>query len=231
MDWQGDIALAFDLDDTLYDEREYAGACLQSVARELSPMLDIPSEVLAGDMTGASNPYDGLCAGAAGLRVPVSVFKSLYRSTCPESLPLRPDTRQLLENLKKYRSEVPIYLITDGRLLGQSAKIKALGLERFFNQDHIIISDAIGYDKNTPMPFVTAMMRENRYQGWVYFGDNLAKDFHWPRRLGWTTVMLRDHGFNVHSQAPLENIAPDFAPDIVIDSFDNIIDLICPQHS
>lgn len=231
MDWRGDIALAFDLDDTLYDERDYSRACLESVAAEMSPMLDIESDRLFRDMSEADNPYAGLCAGMAGSRVPLSAFLTLYRSACPVNLPLRHDARRLLEALRKYRNDVPLYLITDGRLAGQCAKIKALDLERFFSPRHIIISDAIGYDKNTPMPFVTAMMRENRYKGWVYFGDNLAKDFHWPRRLGWTTVMLADHGRNVHRQAPLEDISPDFAPDIVIDSFDNIINSICPQLS
>ncbi len=231
MDWRGDIALAFDLDDTLYDERDYARACLQCVARELSPMLEIPAEQLERDMTEAGNPYEGLCAGAAESRVTLSAFKSLYRSASPEKLPLRPDARQFLEALKQYRRDVPLYLITDGRLHGQSAKIKALGLERFFAPDHIIISAAIGHDKNTPMPFVTAMMREDRYKGWVYFGDNVAKDFHWPRRMGWYTVMITDHGRNVHAQPPLGEIDPDFAPDTVIDSFDNIINSICPQLS
>ena len=231
MDWSGDIALAFDIDDTLYDERDYSRACLESVAGELSPMLDIEAGQLLRDMTEADNPYEGLCAGAAGSRVPLSAFLSLYRSACPGSLPLRQDAERLLEALLKYRKDVPLYLITDGRLAGQSAKIKALGLERFFPSGHIIISDATGHDKHTPMPFVTAMMRENRYKGWVYFGDNLAKDFHWPRRLDWTTVMLADRGRNVHAQAPLEEVNPDFAPDIVIDSFDNIINSICPQLS
>lgn len=229
MDFSGSIALAFDLDDTLYDERDYARACIANVARHCAEAFGSDAIRLEADMLAAPNPYDGL-RGTIGDKLPIDAFLKIYRATEPDSLPLREDARRLLEVLACCPN-IPIYLITDGRCHGQQAKINALGITDLFTPERIIISEAIGFDKHTPMPFVTAMARENRHSGWCYIGDNLAKDFYWPRRLGWSTFMVTDRGRNVHPQPPLKNIAPEYRPDFVIDSLDYLTSQICQSLS
>lgn len=229
MDLSGNIALAFDLDDTLYDEREYVRACIANVARHCAESSGADASCLEAAMLAAPNPYDGLCR-AIGDQVSIDSFLEIYRSTEPTSLPLRDDARRLLDVLAR-NPHIPAYLITDGRCHGQRAKINALGIGDFFTPDRIIISEAIGFDKHTPMPFVTAMARENRHSGWCYIGDNLAKDFYWPRRLGWDTFMVTDRGHNVHPQPSLKNIAPEYRPDYVIDSLDYLTSQICQSLS
>lgn len=222
-----DIAIAFDLDDTLYEERDYVKACVAHVAEVCSPLLDVEVTQLEAYMHSGLNPYDGLRAGVPGLRLELSAFLDIYRATEPETLPMRPDAARLLDVLVSQRPDIPRFLITDGRLHGQMSKINALQLNRYFAPSNIIVSDATGFDKYSPMPFATAMVRASRSHGWVYIGDNVAKDFYWPRRLGWTTIMLSDRGYNTHPQPPLDEVDELHRPDFVIDSLDLIISNIC----
>ena len=210
--------IAFDLDDTLYSEREqYAAQCLHHVAQRLG--LDAATERA---MVHSRNPYDTLTQ--AGVDVSIDRFKELYRSTELQPMQLRPDAAQLLQKLRTDYPEVPLYLITDGDSRRQRAKIAALGLQDYFADTHIIISEEIGHDKHSPMPFIHAMARENRAEGWVYVGDNIRKDFHHPNRLGWTTIMLADDGSNVHPQTV--DVDADFRPQFTIQS---LTEILCQQ--
>ncbi|MGN0224384.1 MAG: HAD family hydrolase [Muribaculaceae bacterium] len=210
--------IAFDLDDTLYSERaEYAAQCLHHVAQHLG--LDAATECA---MIHSRNPYDTLTQ--AGVSVSLDRFKELYRSTELHPMQLRSDAAHLLRTLRTDYPEVPLYLITDGDSRRQRAKIAALGLQDYFADSHIIISEEIGHDKHSPMPFVHAMARENRADGWVYVGDNIRKDFHHPNRLGWTTIMLVDDGSNVHPQSV--DVPADFRPQFTIKS---LTEILCQQ--
>ncbi len=220
--------IAFDLDDTLYNEYDYVEACLRNVAGKCATRFGVSGDQVYDDMTSAENPYDGLAAGVVGARLPFEEFLQIYRSTEPASLPMRADAVELLEWLKAERPDVKLFLITDGRRVGQRAKINAIGVRRFISDEHIIISAEIGgYGKQTPMPFAHAMIRANQPTGWIYIADNPAKDFYWANRLGWKTVMLRDtSGTNVHPQSALDTIEGDYRPQCIIDSLTEIKDLI-----
>ncbi len=212
---------AFDLDDTLYSERDYVDACLRNVAAKFSERLGRPAERLYELMRTAPNAYDALAAAAPEAGVTLDEFKEVYRSTQPDALPLRHDARLLLEHLKA--DDVPVYLITDGRSLGQRAKIKALGLERYFSPDRIIISGETGYEKTTPVPFMLAMRRHGSPTAWTYVGDNPYKDFRWPNLLGWDTVMLADtEGTNTHTQQPGMYPPGNYAARTIADLCDSI---------
>lgn len=213
-------AIAFDLDDTLYREADYVDACLHNVAAAL-PDPDVAYTA----MSGVRNPYDALVEAMPDCGLSLPRFLDIYRSTVPDSLPLRPDARRLLELLATRHPHVAIYLITDGRSEGQRNKIRALGLDRVFAPDHIIISGETGYDKSTPMPFALAMMREDSPRRWLYVGDNPAKDFRWPNLMGWGTIMLLSpHGTTVHSQA-LPPEPTEYSPQHIVTSLDSLPDL------
>lgn len=207
--------LAFDLDDTLYSERaEYARQCLHHVAQCLG--LDSATERA---MVDSRNPYDTLTQREVS--VALDRFRDLYRSTELHQMQLRTDAAQLLLTLKADYPSVPLFLITDGDSRRQRAKINALGLNDYFADSHIIISEEIGHDKHSPMPFIHAMARANRADGWVYIGDNVLKDFHHPNLLGWTTIMLADDGSNVHTQTI--DVPADFRPQFTIKSLTEIL--------
>ena len=100
-------------------------------------------------------------------------------------------------------AQIKIGIITDGRSLAQRAKIKALGLDRFVDDSNIIISGETGADKHTPLPFQKIANANPDGTKFIYVGDNPEKDFYWPNKLGWETIMLRDiNGLNIHQQHP-----------------------------
>lgn len=188
------FALAFDLDDTLYLESDYVRECLRNVAAHTHS----PQQAFEA-MAGKSDPYKALVEALPECGLTLNDFLRIYRSTAPYSLPLRSDALALLSKLRE--AGIPLYLITDGRSSGQRNKISALGLERFFKPESIIISGETGFDKTTLIPFAIARLRQKDSRRWMYVGDNPAKDFHWPNLLGWDTVMLsHPAGVTVHPQ-------------------------------
>lgn len=211
--------VAFDLDDTLYDECRYVDACLENVARVCGATFGLPPETILADLRSDSDHFAGLTRGVVGRRLSLERYLEIYRSTSPASLPLRPDAVAFLDYLVEQRPDISRYIITDGRSLGQWAKIHALGLERYFERENILVSGDTGYDKHSSRPFTTVMERSGTDSGLVYIGDNLAKDFIWPRRLGWTTVLLRDtRGVNIHPQLSLNRVASSHRPHITVKS-------------
>lgn len=212
-----DTAIAFDLDDTLYDERDYALACIENIADTFSAKTGVNAGILTDAMVAAPTPYDGLVNILGDEAGDIADFLALYRSTRPQFLPLRPDAEWLLKHLAAEHPDTPLWIITDGRVHGQTAKLEALGLRRYVAESNIIISEAIGADKHTPTPFRYAMERCPGRK-WIYIGDNAAKDFHWPRLLGWHTIMLADRGRNVHAQPAISEIESDWQPHEVAES-------------
>ena len=57
----------------------------------------------------------------------------------------------------------------------------------------------------------------------VYIGDNPAKDFIAPKRLGWRTIRLKIQGQLHYDKQPLNDAA---APDYVLNSVQELIEMI-----
>ena len=94
-------------------------------------------------------------------------------------------------------------IITDGRPLGQRAKIKALGLSKLV--DDIIVTDELGgvaFRKPNDISFRIMQTKwQMPFREMVYIGDNAAKDFQAPRQLGMHTIYFNNrdglyHGGN-----------------------------------
>ncbi len=194
--------IAFDLDDTLYKERDYVASGLRAVAHSASRESGLPSEELEELLLGAPDghaAFDALEARLRGAGVDYPVWRMVaeYRNHVPAISP-DPEVEAVLAELK--RRGHTLALITDGNPVRQHAKVSALRLDRYFDTTNIIVSADTGSDKTTPLPFAQAE-RLVRGQRRYYVGDNPAKDFHWPNLRGWHTVMLRDaDGLNIHPQ-------------------------------
>lgn len=198
--------IAFDLDDTLYKERDFVASGYRAVARALADADDaFYYDEMVHVMTNAPvNPFDSLAEYLVNRSIQQSIshdfdipwMVATYRNHFPDIK--ADDALAILTDLmaKGYR----IGIITDGRAATQSNKIKALGLDRLIAPENISISEIIGGEKYTPIPFQRMMKLNADIKRFVYVGDNPMKDFHWPNRLGWTTVQLNDDGRNVHSQ-------------------------------
>ena len=220
------ICVAFDLDDTLFKEREYVKTGWRAVAEAFHTFADMSAEELYNLMASAPDAFDALIAipGIKSANLQIADFLCVYRAHKP-TLTLPHDTELALHRLSE--RGVALAIITDGRTLTQRNKIEALGLDKFIPSDNIIVSEEVGADKLTPEPFKCLMTRQSADRYYMV-GDNPIKDFYHPNLLGWTSIMLRDReGINVSSQS-LDDKEPDYWPQIFIDNLTQLPDLCLP---
>jgi len=190
--WQ---AVVFDLDDTLYAERDYVLSGLRAVATWAEGQLGLPAERSFAELRRLfedgvrGNTFDRWLS-THGLQPDerVTAMVHIYRGHKPQ-IALESDVHDLLVRLRqRYR----LGLLTDGHLEVQRRKVTALGLEHFFQA--IVYSDALGREvwKPSPQPF-QAMLRQLSVtaNAAVYVGDNPAKDFRGARRVGMHTIRVR----------------------------------------
>ena len=190
-------AVVFDLDDTLYLEREYVASGFHAVAGELARQTKIPHDELFAflwkrfESGEHGDHFDRILAQYPPLSSLANAAEliSLYRNHSPV-IALLDGVREILELLAD--AGVFVGLITDGPVSSQTAKIRALGLEAAIA--HRVKTDSWGteYRKPCSRAFVhMAAWFEVKPEQCVYVGDNPQKDFQGPNLLGWQTVRLR----------------------------------------
>jgi putative hydrolase of the HAD superfamily len=180
-------ALIFDLDDTLYCEREFLVGGYRAVAECLSAACSQPCaaihemmmEIFAQDGRRRVMPAIlGLFPGR-GFQVPDLV--RIYRRHTP-SIGLFTGYAELLKEL---RSSYRLGIVTDGAPEVQRAKCAALGLEDAV--DSIIYTWENGRDKEKPNPFpFCQILRQLQVEASeaLFIGDNLEKDIRGARGVG-----------------------------------------------
>lgn len=179
----------FDLDDTLYSEKEYVRSGFSQVAA-LFP--DIPdAEKLLWNFFQQKMPAIDCFVESKGLAAGVKeTCLKVYRAHIPD-IHLYPGVREMLIRLKQHHR---LGMITDGRPDGQRAKIRALGLEPFFNQ--IIITDELGgAECRKPNPLAFRMMAEKlgvKTSSMCYVGDNPRKDIAAAEAAGVTPILFQN---------------------------------------
>jgi len=186
-----DKVVVFDLDDTLISEYDY----LKSAYEEIANLVDCNNPKLLNRMLElynlGSNVFDYIISNYEACKL--STLLDIYRNHKP-NINLKEGAIRLLK-LCKDRGYV-LGLISDGRSITQRNKLKATSIEELF--DEIIISEEFGSEK----PNEKNYMAFDKYNGQKYYiADNTKKDFVTPNRLGWTTICLKDDGFNIHKQS------------------------------
>ncbi len=184
--------LVFDLDDTLFPEKEFVRSGFQSVGAwvhnsyGIEGFYEIASRLFESGVRG--NTFN-LALHELGLeddQVLIQKMIEIYRSHKP-SLSLHQDAQWAINH---YRDQF-LGIITDGFLQVQQNKTEALGLNSYFS--NIIYSDSYGRVnwKPSPLPYLE-MMRFRSCQGakWTYVGDNPRKDFVTAKKLGWRTIHI-----------------------------------------
>lgn len=197
--------VVFDVDDTLYPERQFVRSGYHAVAEVLrkeraceDPFEDwLWRRFLDGRVAGAFDDLSehfhlGLDAAA------VARLVECYRFHVPDITSFEgiPD---LLNRLKEtYR----LGLLTDGPVQMQRNKIQALGISECFDERLMILTDELGPDGGKPNPagFELIATRANvPHTACAYIGDNPAKDFVAPNALGWRTIQYhRDQQVHVY---------------------------------
>lgn len=187
-------AVVFDMDDTLYPEREYVLGGFQAVARWGETKLGIESN--EGFATLCSLFEEGVRGNTFNRWLEkyhlmqddlIPQLVQVYREHTPILHPF-PQVPDMLKLLKRYYR---LGLVSDGYLSVQERKFKALGLESLF--DSVVFSDQWGREawKPSPRPFHVVLQQlmvdaERAF----YIGDNPLKDFLGARQAGMKTIWL-----------------------------------------
>lgn len=180
-------AVIFDLDDTLYSEKEYVRSGYKKIA-EYFKMPKMEDELWAVFEQGGK-AIDEVLTAHALIEKREETLK-IYRSQKPD-IHLYDGVSDMIERIRKTKK---IGIITDGRPEGQREKLKALGLMSIV--DEIIITDELGgtkYRKPNKTAFVK--MQETfgvEFAEMCYIGDNIKKDFIAPKLLGMRCIWIRN---------------------------------------
>lgn len=205
--------VCFDLDDTLYKEIDYLTSAYGEIAASVGHPVLVPQMVMW--YREGENVFQKLNQLLC-IETPIESYLKIYREHYP-TITLSDGVEDTLDELK-HRGFI-LGLISDGRSVGQRNKIKALKLDRWFDDENIIISEEFGSEKTDEKNF---KYFEQKYpeHSFVYVGDNPKKDFIVPNKLGWQTIMLKDDGRNIHRQVSAygEN-----KPHVVIESISEVI--------
>ncbi|HEY0924789.1 HAD family hydrolase [Rheinheimera pacifica] len=173
------MILIFDLDDTLYDERQFVESGFRAVADMAQQRWQL--DAAAGfrrlcqllDSQGRGRIFDDwLGPHNLATKTNISDCVRRYRLHKPK-LTLPPTHRQMLQSLPG-----PLYLVTDGHKIVQQNKVEALGLAAYFKR--IFITHRFGIKHAKPSTYCFELIQKAeqcRWQDLVYIGDNPAKDF------------------------------------------------------
>ena len=199
----------FDLDDTLYSERDFEKSGIEFVYENLS-IKHISLETI---LNNRENWIEQIIDGSNN-QITLQIVLDIYRNHFP-TIQLYNDAKVFLEKLLSQGTEIS--LITDGRSITQRNKLRALGIESFFK--NIVISEEVNSEK--PSEYNFRMVMYNKIaENYIYIADNPKKDFITPNKLGWTSICLLDRGHNVHEQVFTNSI--EYNPHFLIKSFNEI---------
>ena len=178
----------FDLDDTLYSEKQYVRSGFRAVAKWLG--RDEAEEKLWNYFADGKNAIDELLM-EWGQQDQKEQCLRVYREHLPQ-ITLFEGVEDLIQKLKS--EGIFVGIITDGRVEGQRNKIAALGLDKLIPD--IIITDELGgvqFRKPNDIGFRIMQCRWGvPFEEMVYIGDNLSKDFQAPGQLGMRSLYFEN---------------------------------------
>jgi putative hydrolase of the HAD superfamily len=202
----------FDLDDTLYPERDYVRSGFTEVDSLAVARLGIQGfgdacweRFLNGDR---GRIFDAVLQSRFG-RVDAALVHDMvqaYRSHKPR-IALHPDARRFLDRARGLH--LPMALITDGPRESQRAKIDALSLQDTFSP--IVLTAVLGDGQSKPhlAAFELVQQAVGSDSRFVYIADNPQKDFLAPNRLRWISIRIhRQNGLYVHATEPTSAHSP-----------------------
>jgi putative hydrolase of the HAD superfamily len=207
--------IVFDLDDTLFPERQYVHSGFRAVSAYLHDKGVVGQDLFpamwrwfnAGEHSKVFNrvleEY-----GIVPQKNLIDALVTVYRIHRPE-IALYPDART---TLAYFHDRKPLALLSDGYLQTQTAKLETLGIRRYFSA--IVLTDQLGRAcwKPSPAGFEEIMQTlGGDPAAYVYIGDNPKKDFTAPHRLGWQSIRVRrPEGVYAGDDAPHDAFEADF---------------------
>lgn len=216
----------FDMDDTLYPERDFVFSGYRAVAAKVHAdfKVDIEGELRQRFIQGERGDLFSRALRFFGLPFDEGYVETLvhvYRSHSPDILPFV-DVIPTLEFLKARGAVVG--LVSDGWMTVQQSKMDSLNIAKYF--DSIVFTDSINGVKSwkpAPDGFQKCLAElDLEASDAVFVGDNPKKDFIGARMLGMNTIRIRrrgaEHEFN-------RSVSTEFEPDVSYSSFSEICNL------
>ncbi len=219
-------AVIFDLDNVLYDEKDYLYAAFEKIAAYLSERCSIPQdkiyEKIVNDFQNKSSMYprlfNDLIADCGLDQKLINEILTLFSSVKPD-LTLYSGSVDLLLALKK--QGVKLGLVTNGNVSTQKNKIQLLKIEQYF--DSIIYAREMGIGKEKPDPEAYRRMLQAlgvKAEETICIGDNPFTDFLGAKKLGIKTVRLQGGEFkNV-------NLSQEYEADMTVSSILQVFSLV-----
>jgi putative hydrolase of the HAD superfamily len=186
--------IVFDLDDTLYLERDYVRSGFHAVGQWCAEGLGLGGvRELAEELFEGGRRGDIFNAVLERLNVKptdetVNAMVRVYREHNPK-ITLAVDAVNCLSALK---GQVRLGLLTDGNSVTQWRKMQALGIRNTF--EAIVVTGDWGAEFFKPN--VRGFRHLERQfdcspAHFTYVADNPSKDFTAPRELGWNAIRVR----------------------------------------
>lgn len=180
----------FDLDDTLYSEKEYVKSGYAAIGNEFANIKGMSTKLWKAFLEKRNSIDYVLNEEKMLTEENRNKALEIYRNHFPK-IHLYDGVREMLVQISKTKK---IGLITDGRPIGQRNKIKALNLENYIQE--IIITDELGgieFRKPNLKAFELMQRKmQEPFKRIVYIGDNVNKDFIAPQKLGMKTIYFRN---------------------------------------
>ncbi len=180
-------AVIFDLDDTLYSQKEFMRSGLRKVAERLPQVR---------------NCYNRMCAALEKGEMPIEYVFKKEKINDPQllrecldlfiehepTIELYPCVADCFRKLRKQK--MYLALVTDGKIVMQRNKIKALDLEKYL--DEILVTDELAGHGNVhefrkPNDIAYLIMRKRlgiALRNMAYVGEDPKLDFDAPQKLG-----------------------------------------------
>ena len=213
--------VVFDLEDTLYKEIDFLKSGYHAVADYLTKSFgiqDLYAEMTEAYQTGEKDVFQKVL-DHHHLTIDKSVLIDIYRYHIPQ-IHLDGMVKSVLEQLKE---NCHLAMVTDGRPRTKRNIVNALGLSEYFDWLDVYVSEEVGHLKTAPYSYEKIMETYPDCQ-YICVGDNPAKDFLVPNRLGWMTVCLLDNGQNIHPQD--FSLAAEYLPQRTIKDITELLEII-----
>lgn len=232
-------AFVFDVDDTIYDQQN---AFKRAFDKQFSAYNDVVDDVDLyklmkeyGDESFASTGFDsGKLRRMQIHRIKRALEDYDIKITDKQALRFQLDFENFQNDISLFpfmksifdeltRAGVPLGIITNGTIKKQSKKIEQLGLNNWFPEENIIISEEIGVSK--PKRKIFENFEETLKlpsEEIFYIGDNFLNDIVGPKSLGWKTIWV-----NYRSQRLIDkSIVPDYSVFSPVELYKTIMELI-----
>jgi putative hydrolase of the HAD superfamily len=216
------ISVVFDIDDTLYLERDYVASGFNAVGRWVAEWLaiaDFEEHCLSAFKSGRhSKVFDEALSRCCVEPSPalIQALVEVYRTHTPD---IRL-TSDCADTLPRIAERWAVAVVTDGPPAAQSAKARALSLRDFASP--IVLTGTLGNGFGKPHPrgfmLIEKVLPSSKF---AYVADNPHKDFAGPKSLGWTTIRVRrPEGLHYLAESALDR------PDIEIPDFVPLVSLL-----